>query len=215
MALLFEYLCGKGAINKKIPDFVFQLHFDLIRVFINAYLNGDGCKIKGREKYVITTASRQIAEQFILLSEKFNYVPAIQYYKYPKRKGGFYTISFEGESIKKMLGYPLENKFVQTLTFRDKRGFWIPVTKKKIKSFSGEVYNFETQDNTYAVPFLVHNCQLHIMGIEEEKIPELKRISKEANESRYNPTKLKMLLKGAIGEQGCHIDLRLVKKGAA
>jgi len=55
--------------------------------------------------------------------------------------------------------------------------------------------------------------QLHIMGIEEEKIEALKKVSREAVAARYNPTKLKMLLKGAIGEQGAHIDLRMVKKG--
>ncbi|MBA7545030.1 hypothetical protein ES705_37392 [subsurface metagenome] len=55
--------------------------------------------------------------------------------------------------------------------------------------------------------------QLHIMGIEEDKISELKKVSAEAVRSRANPTKLKMLLKGAIGEQGAHIDLRMVRKG--
>jgi len=55
--------------------------------------------------------------------------------------------------------------------------------------------------------------QLHIMGIEEEKIDALKKVSAESVRSRSNPTKLRMLLKGAIGEQGCHIDLRMVRKG--
>lgn len=55
--------------------------------------------------------------------------------------------------------------------------------------------------------------QLHIMGIEEEKIEALKKVSAEAVKSKSNPAKLRMLLKGAIGEQGCHIDLRMVRKG--
>lgn len=55
--------------------------------------------------------------------------------------------------------------------------------------------------------------QLHIMGIEEEKLDALKKVSKETVKARTNPTKLKALLKGAIGEQGCHIDLRMVRKG--
>ncbi|MBA7551459.1 hypothetical protein ES705_43999 [subsurface metagenome] len=55
--------------------------------------------------------------------------------------------------------------------------------------------------------------QLHIMGIEEDKISELKKVSAEAVRSRANPTKLKMLFKGAIGEQGAHLDVRLVRKG--
>lgn len=55
--------------------------------------------------------------------------------------------------------------------------------------------------------------QLHIMGIEEEKVETLKKRSQEAVRTRHNPLMLKMLLKGAIGEQGCHIDLRMVRKG--
>ena len=55
--------------------------------------------------------------------------------------------------------------------------------------------------------------QLHIMGIEEDKIEALKKRSQEAVRARHNPLMLKMLLKGAIGEQGCHIDLRMVREG--
>ena len=56
--------------------------------------------------------------------------------------------------------------------------------------------------------------QLHIMGIEEDDIPALKKASQEAARSRHSPLRLKLLLKRAIGEQGCHIDVRLVKEGA-
>jgi len=55
--------------------------------------------------------------------------------------------------------------------------------------------------------------QLHIMGIEEKKVEALKKASAEAVRSRHNPLRLKLLLKGAVGEQGCHIDLRMVREG--
>jgi len=55
--------------------------------------------------------------------------------------------------------------------------------------------------------------QLHIMGIEEERIEALEKVSQEAVRSRANPLKLKLLLKGAIGEQGAHLDVRLVRTG--
>ncbi|MBA7608431.1 DNA ligase [subsurface metagenome] len=55
--------------------------------------------------------------------------------------------------------------------------------------------------------------QLHIMGIEEDKIEALKKRSREAVRARHNPSMLKMLLKNTIGEQGAHIDLRFVKTG--
>jgi len=55
--------------------------------------------------------------------------------------------------------------------------------------------------------------QLHIMGIEPERIDDLKRVAKEAYASRHNYRKLRMLLKGAIGEQAAHLDLRLARDG--
>jgi len=67
--------------------------------------------------------------------------------------------------------------------------------------------DYELDDSGHGV------AQLHIMGIEEDKIEALRKVSREAVANRVNYKKLKMLLKGAIGEQGCHIDIRLVRKG--
>jgi len=55
--------------------------------------------------------------------------------------------------------------------------------------------------------------QLHIMGIEEKYLDDLKKVASEAYASRHNYRKLRMLLKGAIGEQAAHLDLRLARKG--
>lgn len=56
--------------------------------------------------------------------------------------------------------------------------------------------------------------QLHIMGIEEDKIEDLKKISKRALIARLDLHKLERLLKDTIGEQGAHFDLRLRPSGA-
>jgi len=53
--------------------------------------------------------------------------------------------------------------------------------------------------------------QIHIMGIEEEEVAKLKDISSEAKTASI--TKLKMLLKGAVGEKACHLDIRLKREG--
>jgi len=55
--------------------------------------------------------------------------------------------------------------------------------------------------------------QIHIMGIEDKYIEELKSISSAAARNRSSWQKLKMFLKAHIGEQGAHLDMRLVKKG--
>jgi hypothetical protein len=55
--------------------------------------------------------------------------------------------------------------------------------------------------------------QIHIMGIDEKDVDKLKNVAKEAYAARHSLKKLKMLLKGAIGDRAAHLDFRLVKKG--
>ena len=55
--------------------------------------------------------------------------------------------------------------------------------------------------------------QLHIMGIEEDKVEALKKISRRALVARMDLHKLERLLKDAIGEQGAHFDIRLHPSG--
>jgi len=214
LGLLFEYLCNRGATNKKIPDFIFDLNPKLIQIFLRSYLAGDGYKFKNREKFQITTSSKTIANQFILLGAKLGYLPAIQYYKYPKRRGGFYSITIEGKGVEKLLGLENQNRYVQTLTFEDDYGIWIPITKKRIKKFDGFVYNLETEDNTYAVPFIVHNCQLHIMGLTEDGMKKIKKNSKRIIQARNKGIKEFSKVMNSIIQAGAHIDIRMQPNGA-
>jgi len=55
--------------------------------------------------------------------------------------------------------------------------------------------------------------QLHVMGIEEKYIDALKEHAKEIFEARHDYLKLQKILKETIGEQACHLDLRLVREG--
>ncbi len=95
-------------------------------------------------------------------------------------------------------------------------GFDIEYWKKKIREVLKMVGQIKKEEGN--IDYKVGDSgkailQLHIMGIDEEKIAALKKVSSEAVKSKSNPTKLKMLLKGAIGEQGCHVDIRFVRKG--
>jgi intein/homing endonuclease len=35
--------CGKGAENKKIPQYILDLPIELLEEFLNGYMSGDGC----------------------------------------------------------------------------------------------------------------------------------------------------------------------------
>jgi ribosomal protein L40E len=42
--------------------------------------------------------------------------------------------------------------------FEDDEFYYLPVTAKNLVDFDGEVYNLETTENIYIIPFVVHNC---------------------------------------------------------
>gem|GEM_PF-2303408 len=66
--------------------------------------------------------------------------------------------------------------------------------------------DFEIGDSGDAV------AQLHIMGIEEKELEDLISIKDRARVARADLRKLESLVKGKIGEQGAHIDVRFHRK---
>lgn len=67
-------LCGKGSINKRIPDFVFKLKEKYKIIFINKLIEGDGCvenrKLFNTIRY--TTVSKELATGLCLLLSLLN-----------------------------------------------------------------------------------------------------------------------------------------------
>jgi ATP-dependent DNA ligase len=74
------------------------------------------------------------------------------------------------------------------------------------KAEAGNI-DYEVGDKGRAV------MQIHIMGIEEEKTKALKAASKRIISLRTDPRRLESALKAAIGEQGAHLDIRMVRSG--
>jgi adenylosuccinate synthase len=62
LAILFKNLFGKGARNKKLPDFFFKLSKNQFINFFKAYIEGDGYIHKGGQVEV-STVSKQLAVQ--------------------------------------------------------------------------------------------------------------------------------------------------------
>jgi hypothetical protein len=57
-------------------------------------------------------------------------------------------------------------------------------------------------------------AQVHIMGLDEKQVEELKKVGDRARVAAGDPVKLKTVLVGAIGNAGAHVDMRL-RKGEA
>jgi len=86
---------------------------------------------------------------------------------------GHYNNSYSSPSGKMSNGYNISEIFTlqypqdrkQIYGWQDNTGTWyLPIKKITCEEFSGTVYNIETEDHTYQVPFVVHNCYRHGTG---------------------------------------------------
>ena len=67
--------CGKGAIEKHIPQFVFKWNEDSVASLMQGYLDANGYFCKKKNQYKINTISRTLSEDIMLLLRAFGYFP--------------------------------------------------------------------------------------------------------------------------------------------
>ena len=149
------FWCGKGARNKRIPDFLlFHKDAGILRSLLDGYASGDGYCSEGIT--FMSTSSKLLALQIQLLGARLG-----EFIGIGRAKSGSSVI--DG---RKITGSP-EGKYVLELRPRSKQSFarvtdlgiLTPVREIESVPFDGKVYNIETSDNTYLVSnSLVHNC---------------------------------------------------------
>ncbi len=97
-------ICGEGAFNKRVPEFVFRTNKDLRWYFIEGYFQGDGHKVKGRNCLMASTKSKRLASelQYLFL---MNGVTSSYYSQMDKGLGRkesmTHTIVIYGDSLNK------------------------------------------------------------------------------------------------------------------
>jgi DNA topoisomerase VI subunit B len=64
---LLKNICGNGAKNKKIPEFIFRTNTDLRQDFLDALYQGDGHNTRNRNQLMLTTASKKLANEVLYL----------------------------------------------------------------------------------------------------------------------------------------------------
>lgn len=149
---------GRGSENKRVPGYIIDLPNDLLETFLEGYLSGDGCVIKG--VYQATSVSRQLIYGLGQVVQKLYKTPySITYTKRPK------TTVIEGRTVNQrdtwMIRFRKENRKQQDGVYIDGM-LWMPIRKLTYDAdFEGNVYNFEVEgDNSYVANNLtVHNCQ--------------------------------------------------------
>jgi PHP family Zn ribbon phosphoesterase len=150
----FSAWCGKGALNKKVPDFIL-LHKDLslIKAFLDGYIAGDGCSYRGA--VWAESVSQLLALQLQILCARLGKFLHINS-KPPRRE------RFQGRKVNRHKSYAMYYNIDDT-QFQVKifDTFIItPIREVNVTFHKGKVYNIETNDNTYLVSnAVVHNCR--------------------------------------------------------
>ena len=152
---------GRGALNKEVAPWVFNLPIEERKEFIAGYVSGDGSRTT-KPYQSVTTVSRKLALSFAKLVENtLNISASIFTSDVPKTK------LFQGKRLihqhtQYIIRYRKEKSQQQHSKIINGE-FWKPVKSVILENNNGntKVYNLEVKNNhTYnANGIIVHNCQ--------------------------------------------------------
>jgi len=167
----FKENFGLNAANKRIPSFVLRASPECVKSFLRGYLSGDGCVDRRGLRYI--TVSRTVAYQLVHLLARIDIRGTIS--KHRPTSGsiegrrvaslGWYTVHVASHEARK-LGFAYEfPAAAPRRILRDQMHFYMPVREIAVEQFRGTVYNLETENSTFAAPFIVtHNCHAYAAG---------------------------------------------------
>lgn len=173
IAKFFEALLPKGAVNKRLPDFVLNQSQENLRQFLIGALRGDGC-LKDARRIGYKTASPHLAHQIAEVFMRLGYLASIQSYQpkyenhsttYYVRIGGNQAKQFAKEFPELNLEFPQNIKTKQDV-FSDDDYFYVTIrSAKSLENQEIEVFNLEVEeDHTYIVNRVaVHNCTTRVV----------------------------------------------------
>lgn len=166
---LFESLFGKGARNKKLPNFMFNISSELKKDFLHGLLNGDGY-YKNRNKISLSTASVNLANNiFDLLFSvgiKSSIKSRIINHGYGNDKT-YYSVNITNFKDSNSLFDHFKNEEDKTECERNYHHIilndnfeLVRVSEIEKVNYNGYVYNIGVEiDNSYICENLaVHNC---------------------------------------------------------
>ncbi len=190
LARFFEKLLGRGAENKKMPDFMTLLPPSKQTELIKGLWRGDGY-VNINRKYPragYVTISHELANQIKNVLLRLKIVPSV-YVEDAKRINGInhkrsYRIHIgDKESLRKickLFGIKFKYKKQEKIhSWFDNNYFYTPITSKQGVNYKGVVYNLEVDEaHSFTTnAFCVHNCgdvmYLYIK-VKDNKIKDVK-----------------------------------------
>lgn len=149
---------GKGAKNKEIPSFVFDLPIPLTQSFLDGYMSADGCYIESQQLYKAVSVSRKLIYGLAQLVAKAYETP---YRIYHSKRAK--TCVIEGRIVNQNDTYELvwkTHRKKQDKAFYEDGYIWFPI--QSIEEYGIEdVYDISVENahSFTANGVIVHNCQ--------------------------------------------------------
>ena len=156
---------GKGAENKRVPGFVFDLPKNLVKGFVDGYVSADGCFTQG--VYKTSSVSKELSYGIGQLVAKSYNVP-FRIYKNRRKP----TSEIEGRVVKQKDAYSVvwkTEKRRQDKAFYEDGYIWFPIQDIKSTEEMEDVYDIEVEKNHSftANGAIVHNCtDLSVAGLQ-------------------------------------------------
>ncbi len=165
LAAFFTQHCGKGAANKKIPDFIlFHENLGLLKAFLAGYIAGDGCSTLASNKYRVTyyrlimfnTASKVLAQQIQLAYGRLGSFAWLGKYRSAQNSE---ILGRKVQLHEAYQGHTYPERQSQRMNKLHGDFFFVPITNVQRTPYKGQVYNIATADNSYLVSNAIfHNC---------------------------------------------------------
>jgi pyruvate formate lyase activating enzyme len=157
-ALLFAAMAGCRSAEKRVPAVIAQAELQVVRAFLDAYVEGDG-HVYENGKTGATTISRALAHGIAWLVLRAGHPPSV----YENAMGPTGVVL--GHTVNRaaaqytVIWYPREGIRRRLIATADH--YLMPVRSVKRAAHEGDVYNMEVdEEHTYLAGFLtVSNCQ--------------------------------------------------------
>ena len=156
-ANLFKFLCGTGAIAKRVAQVLLDAPRPVVQAFLDAYVRGDGCR-HPNGKVTVTTRSAALAYGVSWLCLKTGRLTSLYENRVDtermicgrkvKQSSRQFTIVYDNPAVRR--------KVVLTEDF-----YLIPIRSLETMEYDGDVFNMEVEEeHNYLANFvLVANCQ--------------------------------------------------------
>lgn len=150
---------GKLAHEKKIPNWIMSLPNDLLEIFLDGYMSGDGSYNYEQNKYKTYSTSKILIYQLSqIITKLYHSSFSIIYLKKPS------TYVIEGRTVNQRDSWEIDfykDRREKTKTHLINKELWVPIKKIEFQNNPTFVYNLEVEiDNSYtANNMAVHNCQ--------------------------------------------------------